>query len=384
MSAFKTFLLPAIKGGKIAFFQDPTALHPEGRILEADFTRANTPEDGDYSGAVLMGVNGLPVLLGEDAVPWSYLGEPCPVIEILPSIRSLINDSGVYVNPTVASQSYLADDPIDGIRTIRVEMDTAEPLVVVRFNDPDTIPTSTDLQVQLLYKTTLAPTSITIDPGDEASVTLDEAPTAGEWTMVKATVNTGGISNQHIDLNLVGLPNGAIFDFILSVYVSDVDLGFLPPIATVYPTRQEGLLQFDDLIDEKVFGSGGEFSLLVELPRVYAGGTTTPIRIREGSTLEVGIKSAAAGFRYWTDGNAAGVKGDTIDPSKPFILTGDGSTFKVYQGGQLLVNDTRTPSVTLDRVDIIAPSDAYQLKRLALAPSAISAADAFRTLQALE
>ena len=94
---FKTFLWSATKTGKVGFYNKYLDDSQDGNILEADFTRANTTEDGTKSGRVVINESGDLVNIGVNEPGWSYpiggSASGSPYLNFLPSSKNIVTNS---------------------------------------------------------------------------------------------------------------------------------------------------------------------------------------------------------------------------------------------------------------------------------------------------
>jgi len=272
--------------------------------------------------------------------------------------------------------------PIVGGRALSIEKLDATPIMVVRFDSVVSFLEAETYQIQLLYRVSSSLTSITVDAGGSSPVTMADSFEPGVWQLAKSSLVMPAPTDQWVDVNVRDLPAGETVDMVLCVYSAEVDLGFVPPVADVQITRQEEDVEFTDLITKGVIHSSGFFSALFDVRSTYTVNSTF-VRFWSGVDLSVGIINGPSGFRFWTDGDAPGTKGDIIDDELPFVLTSDGQSFKVYQNDALLVDYTRSPSVIIDRVDVVALTDSYKIEKMAFAPRVLTQSEAFNALNSI-
>ena len=85
---FQTYLWPETKVGKIGFYQKPTVDNPNGKVLEADFSR---PTTGATSGATVFR-NGQLIELATNEPDWDD-SSGCSVIKMRPQAENLVSNS---------------------------------------------------------------------------------------------------------------------------------------------------------------------------------------------------------------------------------------------------------------------------------------------------
>jgi|GEM_PF-5549196 len=113
LKAFQTILDLQTKVGALAFYQKPTPGNPQGRILEASFSRPNV---GAASGATVFDKDGVLQELSENEPDWDFpIGGGCPVIKMRPQSQNLCTSpidisAASKVNVTIPNATQIRED----------------------------------------------------------------------------------------------------------------------------------------------------------------------------------------------------------------------------------------------------------------------------------
>lgn len=395
---FQTILDLQTKVGALAFYQKPTPGYPQGRILEASFSR---PDVGATSGATVFDKDGNLVELIEDDPDWSFpVSGGCPRLLMRPQAQNLMkpvsgfstsllvkSDPSTNDNQRIAQTQFAvtsngvnqAFGDISIACTAETEyywwavfesagtndvsfalVDDSSPISIIRYNTDDN--------------------STTAQSGNFSDVAVEDLGNGSYKLSGKLTTAAGQttIAPRVRILTLGGgssiTANGQIMKVSqIQITEGGVKEDYIPPANTPL-TRSANQFIFNDLVTKGVSSSEG-FSVYLDLKNYQFIDANNVCSFRDGTTVLFTLSClGSTSFQV----RSGGVNLGTIHDA-PAIVTFDGTNVRLYKSSGLIAS--QAISGEFDNVIMGAASDcSYDVEGMMFTPIVLSESQAIAAL----